>query len=107
MGTAVGTPLSTRETVLGETAAASAMSRIVITARRTTDDAEGSIGPAASSGVDRELCAGGDIICNVSILLLRKDHGDNAALWLAHPDSPVRALLQGRGSCAWLSTVEP
>jgi hypothetical protein len=50
------------------------MSRIVITARRTPDDAENSIGPAASSGVDRELCAGGDIIRKVSILLFHNDH---------------------------------
>src|SRR5919198_6273902 len=55
IGTLVGVPLSTRDTVLWETSAAAAMSRIVVTCR-TAGRADGSTGSGASSDVDPGPC---------------------------------------------------
>jgi hypothetical protein len=54
----VGASLSTRETVLCETSAASAMSRIVVTERRALGDP---VRAGVSSGVDDGPGALGDI----------------------------------------------
>jgi hypothetical protein len=61
MGTLVGAPLSTRDTVLWDTSAAAAMSRIVVTGRRTAVGADGTVGPGPSSCVDPGPSLRGDI----------------------------------------------
>jgi hypothetical protein len=61
MGTLVGTPLSTRDTVLWDTAAAAAMSRIVVTGRRTAAGAAGSVSPGPSFCADPGPSLRGDI----------------------------------------------
>jgi hypothetical protein len=61
--------LSTRDTVLWETPAAAAMSRIVVTWRRPAGGAEGSIrGPGPLSGVDPGVRAPVDIATSLASL---------------------------------------
>ena len=52
IGTLVGAPLSTRDTVLWDTSATAAMSRMVTAGRRPGRRATGAISPGASSAVD-------------------------------------------------------
>jgi hypothetical protein len=52
IGTLVGAPLSTRDTVLWDTSATAAMSRMVTAGRRPGGRTAGPISPGASSAVD-------------------------------------------------------
>jgi hypothetical protein len=55
IGTLVGAPLSTRDTVLWDTSATAAMSRIVTAGRRPGGRTAVTISPGASSAVDSGL----------------------------------------------------
>jgi hypothetical protein len=63
MGTAVGASLSTRDTVLCDTSAAAAMSRMVTTGRRTVDDPDRA---GTSSGAGEDPGGVGDIAARLA-----------------------------------------